>query len=232
MVEAQRLSLSSCELRSVRQRSAGSMARTIRCPNICELVELSVGEWVDDESANFVDVSGGGGDDLVPTVVGEDRQGVAAVGGVGSTADPVLLLKARYDLGEPGQGAFGEHGEVAHPKRALRRLRQCGEHLVLEVIDAVVTAELSVQGGKQPHSREGHRLARGPGCYRADPPRSPQHRAVLVPLAAVGLILLMTGAAITHARRRELQGILVNLVLLALAVVVVWGRFGPASFTA
>jgi hypothetical protein len=42
----------------------------------------------------------------------------------------------------------------------------------------------------------------------------------------------MTGAAITHARRRELQGILVNLVLLALAVVVVWGRFGPASFTA
>ena len=50
-------------------------------------------------------------------------------------------------------------------------------------------------------------------------------------LAAIGLILLMTGAAITHARRREPQGIVVNLVLLALAAVVLWGRFGPASFT-
>jgi DoxX-like family len=53
---------------------------------------------------------------------------------------------------------------------------------------------------------------------------------VMVPVAALGLILLMTGAAITHARRREPQGIVVNLVLLALAAVV-WGRFGPASFT-
>ena len=55
---------------------------------------------------------------------------------------------------------------------------------------------------------------------------------VLVPLAAVGLIALMLGAAITHGRRRETPMIAVNLVLLALAAVVVWGRFGPYSFTA
>lgn len=54
---------------------------------------------------------------------------------------------------------------------------------------------------------------------------------VLVPLAAVGLALLMVGAVITHLRRREPQGIVVTLVLLALAVFVVWGRFGPQSFT-
>ncbi len=53
---------------------------------------------------------------------------------------------------------------------------------------------------------------------------------VLVPLAATGLVLLMVGAAITHARRRELAMIAGNLVLLALAVVVAWGRFGPYSF--
>ena len=55
---------------------------------------------------------------------------------------------------------------------------------------------------------------------------------VLVPLAAVGLVALMVGAAITHARRRETPMIAVNVVLLVLAVVVAWGRFGPWSFTA
>ena len=54
---------------------------------------------------------------------------------------------------------------------------------------------------------------------------------VLVPLAAVGLVLLMIGAAITHARRNEAQMIAVNVVLLVLAAVVIWGRFGPYSFT-
>ena len=53
---------------------------------------------------------------------------------------------------------------------------------------------------------------------------------VLVPVAAVGLALLMLGAAVTHARRKESQMIVVNVVLLALAVFVAWGRFGPYAF--
>ncbi|MGH3712718.1 MAG: DoxX family protein [Micromonosporaceae bacterium] len=53
---------------------------------------------------------------------------------------------------------------------------------------------------------------------------------VLVPLAAAGLVLLMVGAAITHVRRRENQSVVINLVLLGLAAVVVWGRFGPYAF--
>ena len=54
---------------------------------------------------------------------------------------------------------------------------------------------------------------------------------VLVPLAAVGLVLLMIGAMITHLRRHEAQAIVVNLAVLALAVLVAWGRFGPQPFT-
>jgi uncharacterized membrane protein YphA (DoxX/SURF4 family) len=54
---------------------------------------------------------------------------------------------------------------------------------------------------------------------------------VLVPLAALGLVLIMAGAVITHARRKESQAIVANLILLVLAAVVVWGRFGPYSFT-
>ena len=56
--------------------------------------------------------------------------------------------------------------------------------------------------------------------------------SVLAPLAALGLVLLMVGAMITHARRRELSNVVVNVVLLALAVVVAVGRFGPEQFTA
>jgi DoxX-like family len=54
---------------------------------------------------------------------------------------------------------------------------------------------------------------------------------VIVPLAALGLVLVMIGAAGTHAHRKEPQVIVVNLVILALAAVVVWGRFGPYSFS-
>ena len=53
---------------------------------------------------------------------------------------------------------------------------------------------------------------------------------ILVPLAALGLVLLMIGAAVTHARRKETSNIAVNVVLLLLAAVVVWGRFGPYAF--
>lgn len=47
---------------------------------------------------------------------------------------------------------------------------------------------------------------------------------VLAPLAALGLVLLMLGAALTHLRRREAPPIAVNGVLVILALVVVWGH--------
>ena len=53
---------------------------------------------------------------------------------------------------------------------------------------------------------------------------------VLTPLAAAGLVLLMSGAALTHARRREPQMIVLNGVLLTLAAFVAWARFGPYHF--
>jgi uncharacterized membrane protein YphA (DoxX/SURF4 family) len=54
---------------------------------------------------------------------------------------------------------------------------------------------------------------------------------VVVPLAAVGLVVLMAGAIITHLRRHEAQVIASPMALLALAVLVTCGRFGPWSFT-
>ena len=55
---------------------------------------------------------------------------------------------------------------------------------------------------------------------------------VFVPLAAVGLVLVMLGAAALHARRKEIPNILIALVILAFAAFVAWGRFGPYPLSA
>jgi hypothetical protein len=48
----------------------------------------------------------------------------------------------------------------------------------------------------------------------------------LTPVAATGLAIVMIGAVVTHARRKEGRSVVLNLVLLALTVVVLVGRFG------
>jgi hypothetical protein len=48
---------------------------------------------------------------------------------------------------------------------------------------------------------------------------------VLTPIAAVGVAVLMAGAAITHLRRGETAAIVPTLVLGAIAVVIAIGRF-------
>ncbi|TQJ22763.1 DoxX-like protein [Micromonospora sp. A202] len=64
---------------------------------------------------------------------------------------------------------------------------------------------------------------------------------VLTPLAATGLVIVMIGGILVHLRdrkkletaeqrRTELQGAITCAVLLVLAAVVAWGRFGPYSF--
>jgi len=53
---------------------------------------------------------------------------------------------------------------------------------------------------------------------------------VLAPVAAVGLALLMVGAMVVHGRRKEYPQVVFNIVLLVLALVVAWGRFGAYAF--
>lgn len=54
---------------------------------------------------------------------------------------------------------------------------------------------------------------------------------MLVPVTAVCVALLFTGAVIMRLRRGEKATIVPDLVYLAMAVFVAWGRFGPESFT-
>lgn len=49
---------------------------------------------------------------------------------------------------------------------------------------------------------------------------------LLTPIAATGLALVMALAIVVHARRKESSAIAFNAVLLIMAAVIAWGRFG------
>jgi hypothetical protein len=49
---------------------------------------------------------------------------------------------------------------------------------------------------------------------------------VLVPLAGIGIALIQTGAVIVHSRRSETKRLIMNLVFIAMAVFIAWGRMG------
>ncbi|WP_433310246.1 DoxX family protein [Micromonospora sp. CA-269861] len=54
---------------------------------------------------------------------------------------------------------------------------------------------------------------------------------VLVPVTAICWVLLMVGAMITHLRLDEARFIGLNLIYLAVAAFVAWGRLGPEPFS-
>ncbi|MFV2104806.1 DoxX family protein [Micromonospora sp. LOL_024] len=54
----------------------------------------------------------------------------------------------------------------------------------------------------------------------------------VVPVTATCWVLLMVGAMITHLRHGSPRFMVLNLIYLALAAFVAWGRFGPEPFTA
>jgi DoxX-like protein len=53
---------------------------------------------------------------------------------------------------------------------------------------------------------------------------------ILVPLAAAGVFVLMIGATITHARRKEFSAIPITVTLAVLGLFIAVFRFGPYSF--
>ncbi|MBD0382857.1 DoxX family protein [Paenibacillus sedimenti] len=54
---------------------------------------------------------------------------------------------------------------------------------------------------------------------------------ILVPVSAICWVLVMIGAIIIHLRHGDAKPVVGNLIYLALAAFIAWGRFGPESFT-
>jgi hypothetical protein len=66
-----------------RARAVGVNSTHDAVADVAQLTGLGLGQWVNDETTDRRDVSGRGGDDLASAAIGENGQGVAAVGGVG-----------------------------------------------------------------------------------------------------------------------------------------------------
>jgi len=54
---------------------------------------------------------------------------------------------------------------------------------------------------------------------------------VLVPITAALWVVLMLGAMVVHGRLGQYKLIALNVIYLALAIFIAYGRFGPESFT-
>jgi uncharacterized membrane protein YphA (DoxX/SURF4 family) len=70
-----------------------------------------------------------------------------------------------------------------------------------------------------------HRRPRGPGGVRGHTAGADGDLPWLTPLAALGLVLTMVGAALTHLGRAEYGPIAVTAVLLVMEAFVAYGRF-------
>jgi uncharacterized membrane protein YphA (DoxX/SURF4 family) len=53
---------------------------------------------------------------------------------------------------------------------------------------------------------------------------------ILTPLAAIGVVIVMIGAILIHARRREFPNVALTVALAIMAAVVAWARFGTYAF--
>jgi uncharacterized membrane protein YphA (DoxX/SURF4 family) len=53
---------------------------------------------------------------------------------------------------------------------------------------------------------------------------------ILAPIAAVCLVVVMIGAAYTHAKFKEYPQVGVTILIAVLSAFVAWGRFGPYAF--
>jgi uncharacterized membrane protein YphA (DoxX/SURF4 family) len=55
-------------------------------------------------------------------------------------------------------------------------------------------------------------------------PAALQIAPLLTPMAAIGLAIIMIGAAATHWKLKELRNVATNIILLLLCLFVAWGR--------
>jgi hypothetical protein len=123
--------------------------------DLAQLPGLGFGQRVEDQAADFLDMAGRGLGHFRQALAGQYRQGVAAVCRIGGAAHPATLLHPGDDLGQARQRALGQRRQCAHPQRAAGRLRQVGQHLVLEMADRGVAAQLRIERSRQPDQRAG-----------------------------------------------------------------------------
>jgi uncharacterized membrane protein YphA (DoxX/SURF4 family) len=100
-------------------------------------------------------------------------------------------------------------------------------NLALWIIAIVLAVAFAASGLMKQFVPKDKLVTSGQGWAQDFRPTSTRLIELAEILGAIGLVL----PAAVHARRKEAPMIAMNVVLLVLAVVVAWGRFGPYSFT-
>lgn len=114
-------------------------------------------------------------------------------------------------------------GRAGHPRCGLRRGGREAGHPVKEHPDL----QDALDGGFPGAAIRLIGIAELAGAAGLVLPAVTGIAPVLTPLAATGLALTMTLAAIFHARRHEYAAIPLTVVLFVAAAFTAWARFGP-----
>ena len=111
--------------------------------------ELLRGHRVDEPGAHRVDVVGGGRDQGVPAVLGQDRVRAATVGQALLPAHQPGLFHPGDLVGQPALGRQRAAGEVGHAELSVGRLGQAHHHLVLGGAQAVQRLQVALEALRQ-----------------------------------------------------------------------------------
>lgn len=105
-----------------------------------------------------------------------------------------------------------------------------GSTKLLRSKEQLIASGLGLYEGRQPTAIKALGVIEVLGAIGLVLPAVTGIAPVLVPLAATGLAVTMIGAMVVHSRRREFSFLVLNVLLLLMAAVVAWGRFGPHAF--
>ena len=93
----------------------------------------------------------------------------------GDASDQVTCLETLDDVRQSGERRVGATSQVRHPQQPARSLGEHGEHQVLEVRQAAISAQLVFQDARQ-QLDQGLELHPGGELFLIQPRRSHDHK--------------------------------------------------------
>src|SRR3954453_1372280 len=150
-----------------------------RCADVVQVLDLFLGERVEDRLADLLDVAGRRVDQLLPAELGEDGHLAAPVGLDALAFDPAVLLEPVDRVRQATARTLRGDSQFAHPQPIVRRVGQSHQDLVVVVRDAGVALQLLLDAATH-YSLS--RDVRAPGLLLSsvEPPGFRHPRSVLV----------------------------------------------------
>jgi hypothetical protein len=162
-----------------------------------QLSLLGGGERVEHQPSHLLDVLRSAVLHLVEAGVRQGRERVSTVVRVGASGDPCVPFEPDHHLRQPWLRAVALCRQVAEPHGQRLCHREAGKDAVLEVRDARVSLQLTVQQGREA-DHDGEELLPHLLLLVVEPGRGVGHGVILLEQATVASVPLVLGRPRNH----------------------------------